>query len=131
MKEPRYPMSRKFIRLELELVDIILKYGEIEVRKGKESKFENYKNWFKKEQKEIGDKWIMAEKYVRIISVKVLRDEGFYGPTIEVKEDEVESRPYPIPIFVVEGEGNYLGDNKRFRLAINRITGKVIEKSFK
>ncbi|MFQ5887709.1 MAG: hypothetical protein ACE5HY_03335 [Candidatus Hydrothermarchaeales archaeon] len=131
VREPRYPTTKKYIRLELELADIILKYGEIKVRKGKEPKFERYKRWVKKELEEIGDKRIMAEDYARIISEKVLREEGVYGPTIELKEDEVESRPYPIPIFVVEGEGNHLGNNERFRLVINRITGNIIDKSFK
>ncbi len=130
LKEPSYPTTKRYIRLEIELADILLKYGEIEIRKGKEASFDDYKKWVKKELEEIGDKRIMPEKYARIISEKVLRNEGVYSPTFELKEDEIKSRPYPLPTFVVEGEGNHLGNQERFRLVINRITGNIIDKRF-
>ncbi len=130
VKEPSYATARKYIRLETELADIILKYGEIEIQKGKEPAFENYKKWVKKELDEIGDKRIMSKDYARIISEKALREEGVYSPKIEIKESEIECKPYPIPMFIVEGEGNHLGNQERFKLIINRITGNVVETTF-
>ena len=130
VKESGFPMTKKFIRLELELIYSILKYGEIEVRSGKEPKFEKYKDWAEKELAKIGDKRIMSEEYARVITEKILRNEGVYSPTINYKESEIESRPYPIPIFIIEGEGNHLGDHEKFYLVINRITGNLIDKGF-
>ncbi len=118
------PRPRKYVRLELELADSILKYGKIEVETGKEEVYREYTEWVKGEFEDIG-KRLMDRKNAELLSKKILRDNRYYEVKMSLKEAEVESTPQTVPIFMVEGEGNHLGEDKKFRFSINRISGRI------
>ncbi len=118
------PRPKKYRRLELELIESILEFGKIDVEAGKEKDYEEYTEWVKGEFEEMG-KRLMGKGDAELLSQKFLRDKGFFSVKMSFEEAEVESTPRPIPVFMVEGEGNYRGEDEKFRCSINRITGRI------
>ncbi|MFQ6136413.1 MAG: hypothetical protein ACE5PM_04445 [Candidatus Hydrothermarchaeales archaeon] len=130
IKVPRPSFAKKYVRLSVELADIIIKHGKIKIGERKKEQFDEYKKWLRREKAEIGEKMLMPEEHARVIAEKILKESGYYYVTMDLKEGEVESRPHPVPTFIVWGRGKFLGDDKDFRMVINRISGRVIEMSF-
>jgi hypothetical protein len=118
------PRARKYFRLELELADSILKHGEIEVGTGKENDYRDYTQWVDAEFASVR-KILMEKKDAETLCHDFLRDRGFYSVKMRFKEAEIQSTPRPIPIFIVEGEGSHLGEGEKFKLFINRISGRI------
>ncbi len=118
------PRPRKYVRLELELMDSILEYGKMEVGTGKGEEYEEYVEWVKREFEEIGKK-LMGKGDAELLSQKFLRDKGFFSVKMSFEEAEVKSTPHAVPIFMVMGEGSYRGEDKKFKFSINRVSGKL------
>ncbi|MEE9593999.1 MAG: hypothetical protein V3V92_01225 [Candidatus Hydrothermarchaeales archaeon] len=118
------PRPRKYVRLELELIESILKYGKTKIAPGKEAEYEEYTEWLDLEFKEMNKRLVGAEDAEQL-SQKYLRDKGFYSVKMSFQKAEVESAPRAIPVFNVEGEGVRLGEDEKFSFTINRISGKL------
>jgi len=116
------PRPRKYMRLELELIAWILKYGKIQIGTGKEAAYDEYTKWAENEFKEIG-KRLMSKEDAETLSQKFLRDKGYYSVKMTLEETQVKSTPGEIPIFIGNGEGVRLGEEEEFNFTVNRISG--------
>jgi hypothetical protein len=130
VSEAKGSLAKQFQRLKIELLDSILTFGDPIVAEDKTQAYNEWRAWAESEIKKPGGNRYMDEGTARTVVKKMLEEKNYRNINMVINETEIDSKPRPIPIFEVSGNGMYLGDEKTFYLQLSRISGVPIKRDY-